>query len=140
VVPQVTPLQPTVIQPIQRDSPSMWTGRRKVALGIGGVAVGAFVAGAVLGSGANGLEDDAYLLCPDPQLACPSADRANDLIERAESRSLYANVAFGVGVGAAIGAAVLWFTGAPSSAESAQVGVRPTVAPGYVGASYGVSF
>ncbi len=139
VVPDV-PRQPDpVIQPIQRDPPSMLTGRRRVALGVGGVAVIAFVTGAVLGSSAKAFEDDAYLLCADADVACANADRANGLIARAESRSLYANVAFGVGVGAAIGAAVLWFTGAPT-AEAARVGIRPTVAPDFVGASYGVCF
>ena len=35
----------------------------------------------------------------------------------AGSRALFANVAYGVGGAAIVGAAVLWFTGAPSKAD-----------------------
>lgn len=140
VVPQV--LEPAIVQPDPDPipEPSMFTGRRKIALGLGVVAVGMVVVGGVLGSGASGLEEDAYLLCPDPSMSCVDAARANDLIERAGTRSSYANIAFGVAAGAAIGAGVLWFLGAPSQAESTQLSLKPHVSPDYAGAVVGGSF
>ena len=48
---------------------SMWTGKRKVALALAGVSAVGIVGGAVLGSRAAGLKDDAYGLCPDLERA-----------------------------------------------------------------------
>lgn len=94
--------------------PGPFTPRRKLAVGIGVAGVLAIAAGGALGWTAKGLQEDYQTLCPsDP---CDDADAANAVGARAETRALYANVAFGVGAAAIIGAAVLWLTGAPAAA------------------------
>src|SRR5262245_51186204 len=84
--------------------------RRKVAIGagVGGLAVAAV--GVVLGVRARGFEEDAHTLCP--MEACDRADEANSLLERGQTSALTANIAFGIGAAAIVGATVLWFTGA----------------------------
>ncbi len=89
------------------------TGRRKLAIGVGALGVAGLVAGGVLGYIAKGLEDDANALCPEE--ACDDATEANALVSRAESRAMFANISYGVGAVAVLGAAVLWLTGAPDS-------------------------
>ncbi|MBL9019535.1 MAG: hypothetical protein JNL83_35425 [Myxococcales bacterium] len=123
--PPPPPSTVTVPPPAEdRDSPSMFTGKRKLALGVAGVGVLAVGAAIVLGTQANGFQDDAYALCPSPSVACTRADEANDLMEKGRSRALGANIAYGVGGAAVIGAAVLWFTGAPSARER-RVSIKP---------------
>jgi hypothetical protein len=106
------------------QSPSTFTPKRKAAIGIGAVGVLAVGSGVLLGLQAKGYEDDAYALCPNPSTACPDGNRANDLIDKADSRALFANVSFGVGAAALIGAGVLWFLGVPATPE-AGVAVMP---------------
>lgn len=112
----------------RRDDPGLWSGRRKVALGLGAVALGAAAGGVVLGRQSARLEDDAFALCPDPEVSCPEAAEANATLDRARDRALYANIAYGVGGAAAITAVVLWITGAPEPAES-RVAVTPRLGP-----------
>jgi hypothetical protein len=110
---------------VRSDSP-FFTPRRKLALASGGVAVLAVTGGVFLGLKANSLDDDALALCPIPS-ACATPDKANDLNDRARSRALQANIAYGVAAASA-GAAVLWWiTGAPKSSESREprVAIRP---------------
>jgi hypothetical protein len=99
----------------------MWTGKRKAAVALGGVAVAGAVVGVLLGKQATGKKDDAYALCPDPKVACTEADQANTLLDAADSRALGANICFGVAAAAVIGAGVLWFTGAPKHESSVAV-------------------
>jgi hypothetical protein len=96
-------------------SPSRFTGRRKIGLAVGGVGLVAVSAGIVLGVQSSQLDKDAYALCPSATTPCADAREATDLNVRARSRALQANVAYGIAGGAAIAAAVLWFTGAPES-------------------------
>jgi hypothetical protein len=106
--------------PEEPESPpgaSTFTARRKLALGVGGVAVAGLAVGVVLGSVAKARESDAFDLCPDATKQCPSFLKANSLMDEARSKALVANVMFGVAGVAAIGAAVLWFTGAPAKTE-----------------------
>jgi len=112
-------------------APSAFTGKRKLALGLAGVGLVAIGGGVVLGLSAKGLEDDAFALCPDPATPCADAAEAQDLTDRAGSRALFANVAYGVGGAAIVGAAVLWFTGAP--AKSDRVAVAPRLGAGFTG-------
>jgi hypothetical protein len=65
-------------------------------------------------------------------MACPDAALANKLIDEGQSRALGANIAFGVAAGLAIGAGVLWFTGA-SEMPAHHVAVAPALAPGEAG-------
>ena len=102
------------------------TPRRKIALATAGVSVLAIGAGVYLGLDAKKLEDDSFELCPMPE-SCREADRANDLIDRADSRALQANIAYGVAAAAAVGAVVLWVTGAPETER--RVSVLPRVVP-----------
>jgi hypothetical protein len=117
----------------------MFTSKRKAALGVGGVGVLALAGGLVMGMQAKGLEDEAFELCPDPGVPCGAAPQAHDKLDAGRSKALIANIAYGVGGAAVIGAAVLWFTGAPS-ATAERVGVRPTLAPGYSGIDVLVTF
>jgi hypothetical protein len=110
-------------EPPASPAPSTFTLRRKLALAAGVVGVAAIGVGIGRGLQAASREDDAYALCASPFTPCPDAPAANHLLERAESRALQANIAFGVAGVAALGAAVLWFTGAPER----RVAVSPRV-------------
>lgn len=104
-----------------------FTPRRKIAVAAAGVSVLAVAAGVYLGLDAKKLEDDSYALCPQPT-ACREADRANKLIDDADSRALQANIAYGVAGAAAVGAVVLWITGKPESRS--QISLTPRLSPG----------
>jgi hypothetical protein len=104
--------------------PSRWTGKRKIAVALGGVAVVNIAIGALLGSAANGKKDDAYELCPDPQVACNDADTANKLLDEGDARALQANIVWGIAGAAAIAGGVLWVVGKPTGDH--RVSVTPT--------------
>lgn len=106
------------------STPSMFTSKRKIALGVGAVGVVAIAGGVVLGMQAKGFQDDAYALCPDPATPCADGNRANDLIDSGHSRALFANVSYGVGAVALIGAGALWFMGAPKPESTVAVTPR----------------
>jgi len=109
---------------------SVWSTKRKVAVGIAVGSVLALATGSVLGVSATRIQHDAHALCSDPQLACDGADRANELIRSGHNRAIDANVAFGVGAAAATAAGVLWFIGAPESQR--RITVMPVGLPGQV--------
>jgi hypothetical protein len=122
--PTPQPAPTPIAQPAPIDegpTTSRWTGKRKIALVLAGVSAAGFVGGAVLGSRAAGLKNDAYALCPDPGVPCADATNANELLTSARSKARTANIAFGVGAATAIGAAVLWFIGAPESSSNVAV-------------------
>lgn len=121
------------VPPPSSDRGAVQSTRRKIALGVGGASVIGVIAGVVLGESAKGKQHDAFKLCPDPATPCSQADPSNALLESARSRALEANVAFGIGAAAAIGAAVLWFTGAPDAENPKRVSVVPSVGPGAAG-------
>jgi hypothetical protein len=110
-------------------APSIFTPKRKIAIGVAGVAVAALAGGIVLGQQAKGYQNDAYALCPDASTPCADGNRANDLMDKARSRALFANVSYGVAAASLIGAGVLWFLGAPVTHESA-VAVTPRAGVG----------
>lgn len=111
------------LAPTAPAAPSTFTLRRKLALGAGAAGIAALGVGIGRGLQAARREDDAYALCASPFTACPEAAEANHLMERARSRALQANIAFGVAGVAVLAAGVLWFTGAPE----ARVAVSPRV-------------
>lgn len=119
-----TPPSPPPPKDLGATEPGMFTTKRKVAIGVAGVGVVAVGAAVLLGIQAKGLQDDAYALCPDPKVPCSRGDDANDLMDRGRSKATAANIAYGVGAAAVIGAAVLWFVGAPERAD-ARVSVTP---------------
>jgi serine/threonine-protein kinase len=122
-----------------RPAPSSFTGKRKLALGLAGAGVVAIGAGVALGLSAKGLEDDAFALCPDGEgTPCANAAEANALSDRGDSRAMLANVAFGVGGVAIVGAAVLWFTGKPAARDG--VAVTPRIGPRSAGVTVQLRF
>ncbi|MEZ4402228.1 MAG: hypothetical protein R3B06_19545 [Kofleriaceae bacterium] len=121
------------------EAPSSLTGKRKLALGLAGVGLVAIGGGVAFGLQAKGFEDDAYALCPDPATPCADAARAQDLSDKSASRALLANIGYGVGGAAVIGAAVLWFTGGPSR-SSDQVAVTPRLGSAFTGVTVRVGF
>ncbi len=120
-------------------APGAFTSKRKAALGVGGVGVLALAGGLVFGMQAKSLEDEAFMLCPDPAMPCAAAAQAQDKLDSGRSKALLANIAYGVGGAAVVGAAVLWFTGAPKT-PSERVGFQPTLGPGYAGVDVQVRF
>ena len=110
-----------------------FTLRRKIALGAAGVSAIGVVAGAVLGESAKARQHDAFALCPDPAMPCPHADQSQALIKAGQRRALEANVGFGIAAAAALGAGVLWLTGASGAEHPARVSVAPRVVPGAPG-------
>src|SRR5262249_16840863 len=146
-VPRFKELRKLIDKPVPDDrtardehpTPGMFTSKRKVALGVAGAGVAAIVSGVVLGVTAKSLQNDAYAKCPDPGQPCTAAHEAQDLLERGHSRALFANIAFGIGGAAIIGAGVLWLLGGPT-AEAASVAVRPQVGSSYSGVDVTVRF
>lgn len=137
--PPVVTTPPPVVAP-PAAAPGMFTGTRKVALGVAGVGVLAFVGGAVFGTQASGFEDDAFALCPDPAMPCANARQAQAALDDGQSRALLANISYGVGVAAIAGAAVLWFTGGPAATREAAVAVTPRLGPTVAGLDLAVRF
>lgn len=113
-------------------APSFWTARRKVALGVAGASVVSVIAAIALGTTAESKESDALALCPGATATCDDADRANALLRSGKQWATGANVMLGVAAAAAVGAGVLWFTGAARQEEPARVSLVPNLstAPG----------
>jgi tetratricopeptide (TPR) repeat protein len=111
---------------VGRRSPSTFTPLRKAALTVGGGGVLAVGVGVLFGFRASDLRDEAAALCPTT--TCEDAEAANRLISRADSNARTANLAYGVGAVAIVGAAVLWFLGAPDDQDDATVSAVPRVA------------
>ncbi|MEO8553417.1 MAG: hypothetical protein ABI678_25765 [Kofleriaceae bacterium] len=110
---------PPVVQPVPppvapAPEESAWTGKRKVAVVVAGVAVLAGVGGVVFGALAKSKQSSADKLCPHELCNSPSdLTVANHDLSLARSRALDANISFGIAGAAAIAAGVLWLTGAP---------------------------
>lgn len=115
------------------QSRDTFTTTREVAIGAAGASVIGVVAGVVLGVYAKGKQNDAFKMCPVPATPCTQADQANALIKSSHNQALEANVAFGIGAAAAIGAGVLWFIGAPDEENLSRISVIPSVVPGETG-------
>src|SRR5262249_12556150 len=100
------------------------TGRRAIALGLGGASVASLAAGIALGVQAQNRRRDAASLCPDPAM-CIDPATANALASSARTRAIGADVAFAAAGGRAIAAGLVW--GASPAA------ITPTLAPDRVG-------
>jgi hypothetical protein len=101
--------------------PSIFTPRRKLALGLASVGGVGLIAGALLGRAAQGKHDDAHALCADSQTPCADAAMATSLSGSAHDLAIGADVAFAVGAAALIGGGVLWFTGGPANTRGLAV-------------------
>lgn len=98
-------------------APSPFTPRRKVALGL---AIGSVVlagTGVGLGVAASGARDEALELCPRANCTAAGAEQAQAKNDRARSLALGANLGYAAAGGAAIAAAILWFTSGPERVE-----------------------
>lgn len=126
------------IAPAPRETPGMFTTRRKIAVGVAILGVGGLVGGVALGSSAGNLESQARDLCPSNP--CADATEANDLLDRAGSRALQANIVLGVGAAALAGAVVLWFLGGPDSPTESNLALSPHISPTHAGLDLAVRF
>ncbi|HEX3473863.1 MAG TPA: hypothetical protein VHT91_02415 [Kofleriaceae bacterium] len=127
--PRTRPPRGPALAPRDAGSPSRWTARRQLALGLLAGSAAGWTTGAVLGVEARHRERDALALCPRAQTTCGDARRANQLLDDGARRALGANLAFGAAAALAIGAGVLWLTGAPET----RVAIAPSIAPGAAG-------
>jgi hypothetical protein len=134
VAPVAPPPSPIVTaEPEPLHPQGTFTGRRKVAVALAGVSVASLAAGIVFGVTATGKKDDAFKLCPDANRPCGSAERANKLLSSSHSWATAANVGFGLALTSAVGAGILWFTGAPHGEAPARVSVAPSLTPDLIG-------
>ncbi len=114
---------------VEAEPRPVWSTRRKVAVGVLAVGVAAVAGGVILGQQADSFEDDAFKLCPNPEAGCVESDKADALLERAHDRSLYSALSYGAAGVAVVGAGLLWWFGAPATAEGTAM-IRPRLAPG----------
>lgn len=129
VAAQPNPEQPAVAPEEPGPEQSMFTTRRKIATGVGGVGVAALATGIVFGIQSKGFKNDAFALCPDPATPCGDGNRASALTDKGHSRAVLADVSFGVAAASLIGAGVLWYLGAPVDGDR-SVAVTPRVGAG----------
>lgn len=123
------PSQPTEPGPADEPVSRLTTGR-KISLFVGGAGLVALGTGVAFGIRSRGYEDDAALLCPNP--TCDDADRANELLQDADSAASHANVAYVAGGIAVAGAVALWFLTGPETSTSTVV-AAPYVSPASAG-------
>lgn len=132
VAPVPAPVQP-VPPPVVPASPGILSARRDVALGVGGAAILALGVGVAAGLSAKSQESSGLDECGTMTGPCkPGGDpvKANHELATARSRATDANFAFGAAAVLAVGAGVLWATGAP---HAERIAVAPSVAPGQAG-------
>jgi len=101
--------------------PSLFTKRRKIAIGIAGGGVA--IAGIALGFGidARALRDDALSACPSSSCTVEDAASAQSKNDRARSRATIANVGFGTAGLAVAAGAVLWLLSPPERRTAVSV-------------------
>jgi hypothetical protein len=132
---------------IEHTQPSMFTPRRKIAVGVAAGGVVAIAAGAFLGMRARSLADDAEARCPDnDECTLNDVAAAEDLSHDAHRTAQFADVAFGVGIAAIGTGAFLWLTSKPAPRATAAetptptLSIEPRIAPTYAGVSAAVRF
>lgn len=123
------PAQPTEPGPADEPVSRLTTGR-KISFFVGGAGLVALGTGVAFGIRSRGYEDDAALLCPNP--TCDDADRANELLQDADSAASHANIAYVAGGIAVAGAVALWFLTGPETSTSTVV-AAPYVSPASAG-------
>lgn len=117
-------------------APSRWTGRRKLSLALAVVGVAAAGGGIGLGLHASSLERESDALC---DRLCHDQS-AVDLNRSARRYALAANIGYATAGAAAIGAALLWWFGAPSAPGAERAAVIPTLGAGRIGVVLARSF
>jgi len=118
------PARPYAPQPRREGSPGPWTTRTIVALGLGGVGVVGLAIGTAFGAAAIGKNSESNANGHCDATGCDGT--GTDLRNTALSDATVSNVAFGSGLAALAGGAVLYLTG-PSTASSSgsNVGLSP---------------
>jgi hypothetical protein len=111
------------------------TGKRKWSIALAAVGVAAIGAGVGLGVHANKLEDEANRGCSTT--LCNTQEPVSTNLQ-ARHYALGANIGFATGGALVVGAAVLWFLGAPRSPEA--VSILPTLDRNRVGIGFARSF
>lgn len=110
--------------------------QRRLAVGIGVAGIAVIGAGIVWGARAESFESDADEICP--MSVCDRAMEATELIDRGKQNALYANVSFGLGGAAVIGAVVLWITG--GSRERNPTAIVPHASRSFTGLAATLTF
>ena len=146
--PKQEPLAPTTLPPVvvqppapattvtvenRPASPSIWTGSRKVAVGIGVVGAAAVGTGIYFGMRARDQQDQSDELCPGTICDVPEGLRLND---RAQDSARNANILYAAGGAALAASAIIWFVGGPDK----EARVTPAVGAGHAGVSIGGKF
>ena len=109
---------------------SMFTGKRKLAIGAWAVGAIGLGAGLALELKSGGTYEDAE--------AADTNDRRHELTDRANRERLFATIAAGIGV-AAVGVGIyLWLDGKPRPRD--RVAVHPVIVDGGLGAALAGSF
>jgi len=120
------PVPPTALAPAaqQADDPNAGRGARRAALVLGGVGLGATVAGIAFGLQFLANNHDAKNVCPT-SYGCTESEIEQHAayIEDAHAARTRAFVSFGVGAAAFAGAAVLYFTAPRPGAVQATAGL-----------------
>ena len=92
--------------------PSRFTTLRKVSLGTAAVGLVGIAGGIRWGLEAKDLDRQANAICPGTVCSDP---RGRSLNHSAQQDALASEVMFGVGGAAIVGAAVMWWLGAPAT-------------------------
>jgi hypothetical protein len=114
-----------IVPPPPPPPPPPFPTRRKLAIGAAGLSVVSLVVGGILWDDAGRHDGYANDYCAGATEPCRNAARASDERDKADLRRNGAYVGAGLGVGAAVAAAVLWVTGAPES----RITLAPRVGP-----------
>jgi tetratricopeptide (TPR) repeat protein len=133
VQPRPAPAPLTAGPPERREGISL---RRKLAIGVGSAGVAVVGLGLALGLRARSFKDDAAEICP--MNPCARSDDANKVLDRGKANARYANVSFGVGGAAILGAIVLWIFGSP--AEHKSTAIAPQVSSNFAGIAASIEF
>ena len=129
VVTAAPPPRPVVV--VEKREPSIWTGQRKLAVGVGIGGALALGAGVYFGLKSNDDEAASNEICPNTVCDDPEGLRLND---RAQTNARNANISYALGGVMIATGTVLWFLGAPkdvavtphTSGASGETGVSLT--------------
>jgi hypothetical protein len=127
-VPSAPAPEPEEAEPVTAPPPTLLTPLRIGSIVAAGVGVVALGTGSGFGLEAKHLQKLSNAICP--ATTCGDA-HAMDLNRRARNDALASNILFGVGGAAVVGAAVVWFVGAPHPSET--VSFAPVVGRGQLG-------
>jgi hypothetical protein len=129
-MPEPAPVSAPAEPPLTRVvvvRPGLWSGMRKLSVGLALAGAGGVGTGVYLGWRARDLQDRADRLCPLPVCSDPEALRLND---RARTHATRANILYIAGGATFATALVLWLVGAPG-----ETVVTPSAGRHHIGVS-----